>query len=99
MSGRSVILSTMFLGKPPRGRLPVLSAHPCQGRGGGVRADVNGEEKFFFFFGGGGGGGEIRGGGGGVRVDVNREVTFFESSKKKFFFGGGGVRVGLGGPG
>ena len=27
MSGRSVILSTLFLGKPPRGRLPVLSAH------------------------------------------------------------------------
>ena len=28
MSGRSVILSTLFLDKPPRGRLPVLSAHP-----------------------------------------------------------------------
>ena len=28
MSGRSVILSTLFLGKPPRGRLPELSAHP-----------------------------------------------------------------------
>ena len=25
--GRSDILSTLFLGKPPRGRLPVLSAH------------------------------------------------------------------------
>ena len=25
MSGRSVILSTLFLGKPPRGWLPVLS--------------------------------------------------------------------------
>ena len=28
MSGRSVIISTLFLGKPPRGRWPVLSAHP-----------------------------------------------------------------------
>ena len=28
MSGRSVILSTLFLGKPLRGMLPVLSAHP-----------------------------------------------------------------------
>ena len=28
MSGRSVILSTLFLVKPPGGRLPVLSAHP-----------------------------------------------------------------------
>ena len=27
MSGRSVILSTLFLGKPPRGSLPGLSAH------------------------------------------------------------------------
>ena len=27
MSGRSVILSTLFLDKPPRDRLPVLSAH------------------------------------------------------------------------
>ena len=26
--GRSVILSTLFLGKPLRGRLPVLSTHP-----------------------------------------------------------------------
>ena len=28
MSVRSVILCTLFLGKPLRGRLPVLSAHP-----------------------------------------------------------------------
>ena len=27
MSGRSVIISTLFLCKPPRDRLPVLSAH------------------------------------------------------------------------
>ena len=28
MSGRSVILSTLFDGKPPQGRYPVLMAHP-----------------------------------------------------------------------
>ena len=27
MSGLSAILATLFLGKPPRGRLPVLSAY------------------------------------------------------------------------
>ena len=64
--------------------IEALNFRGDEGRGGGIRADVNGEvmflrnlkkkKNFFYFFFGGGGSGP---GGGGVRVDLNGEVKSF----------------------